>query len=299
MPSATTDPDLRAALGELPTLPPVASPAELERLYALFGPLRALFRPTFDGWANIPTERPLLFVGNHTLYGVIDSPHLFFELHRREGIFLRSLGDHAHWAIPGWRELLSRFGAVDGTPENCAAIFASGGSVLVFPGGAREAFKSPAQRYQLLWGKRLGFARMALLHRVTIVPFAALGADEIFDIALDKGALQAGPLGGLIEALRVREDLIPPLPRLSRSALPRPQRLYFRFCPPVHTRQYGGAVTDEAATAVRDETKAAIEGALDDLHRLRESDPMADLSRWVGRRLGEGLSRFIPKGGGR
>jgi 1-acyl-sn-glycerol-3-phosphate acyltransferase len=295
MPSATADTALLDDLGPLPDLPPVAAPEDLERLYTMFAPLRALFRPTFDGWANLPAERPLLFVGNHTLYGVVDVPHLFFELHRREGIFLRSLGDHAHWAIPGWRDVLARFGAVDGTPENCAAIFAAGGSVLVFPGGAREAFKSPDQRYQLLWDGRLGFARMALRHRVTIVPFAALGADEIFDIGWDKDALKSGPLGGLIEALRIRDDLLAPLPRIGRSALPRPQRLYFRLCPPVHTRQYGGEVTDEAATAVRDATRAAIEAGLDDLQRLRAQDPMADLSRWVGRRLGEGLGRVFQR----
>ena len=275
-------------------LPPSPSAADMARLDALMAPLRALFRPSFDGWANLPRERPLLFVGNHTLYGVIDSPHLLLEVYKREGLLLRGLGDHAHWAIPGWRELLSRFGAVDGTPEVCSAVFGAGGSVLVFPGGAREAFKKNDERYRLLWGERLGFARLAIEHRVTIVPFAAVGADEIFGETVDRDALMTGPLGGTLEALRIRPDLLMPLPRIwGPDGAPRPQRLYFRFCPPVATRQFGGVVSDEAAVEVREQTRAAIEAGIGGLMRLREADPMADFSRYVGRQLGGGLARLL------
>ena len=275
-------------------LPPSPTAADMAKLDALMAPFRALFRPSFDGWANLPKERPLLFVGNHTLYGVIDSPHLLLEVFRREGLALRGLGDHAHWAIPGWRELLGRFGAVDGTPEVCGAVFDAGGSVLVFPGGAREAFKKSDERYQLLWGERLGFARMAIQHRVTIVPFAAVGGDEVFGDTLDRDALMSGPLAGTLEALRIRPDLLMPLPRVwGADGLPRPQRLYFRFCPPVATRHFGGVVSDEAAREVRDLTRAAIEQGIGELQRLRDDDPMSDFSRYIGRRIGSGLSRLL------
>jgi 1-acyl-sn-glycerol-3-phosphate acyltransferase len=280
------------------SLPTVASPEELERLYQVLAPFRGLFRPTFDGWANIPEERPLLFVGNHTLYGMIDSPHLFMELWRERKIFLRTLGDHAHWSVPGWRDLLMRCGAVDGTPENCAEVFRQGESVLVFPGGAREAFKGRGDPYKLLWGERLGFARMAVQHRVTIVPFAALGADEVFELAWDREELLQGPLGSVLQSLNLREDLLIPVPKVFGQA-PRPQRLYFRFCPPIPTRQLGGVLDEDVLRGVRDATAAAIEEGLAGLREVRAADPMADFPRYVGRKLGSGLGRLLDRFGRR
>ena len=54
---------------------------------------------------------------------------------------MRSLGGHLHFRVPLWRDLLARFGTVDGRPENCEALMRAGESIVVFPGGAREVFK--------------------------------------------------------------------------------------------------------------------------------------------------------------
>ncbi len=266
---------------------PLATPLEMARMYALLAPLRALHRPTFSGFENIPSQRPLLFVGNHTLYGVLDTPHLYFALYRQAGIRLRALGDHAHWKLPGWRELLARFGAIDGTRENCAAAFEDGECVLVFPGGAREAFKSQKDRYKLLWGERLGFARMALRHGARIVPFAALGADEIFEPAVDADELRRHPVARALGELGLRPDLLPPLPR---RAVPNPQRMYFHFCPAVDPAAWAHLDEDAAAAGIRDATKDAIEAGLARLVAARDADPMADFTRYVGLNVGKGLN---------
>lgn len=238
------------------------APPELDRVLRLLDLQVALHRPRFTGWENLPDERPLLFVGNHTLMGVIDTPLFFRELWVRKGIFLNSLGDRAHFHIPGWRRLLRRYGAVEGTRANLAELFASGAAVLVFPGGSREVFKRRGEEHRLLWGDRLGFAEMALEHRVTIVPFAAVGVEEALDIVLDRDELSAGPLGPLLDAVGLRDDLRPTLVRgIGPTPIPRPERFDFHFCPVVRTDGY--AATDgSAAEDVRDRVAAAIEAAV-------------------------------------
>jgi hypothetical protein len=47
-----------------------------------------LCRPEFFGLDNIPDEKPLIFVGNHTMYGIYDMPLMIYELRKRKGITL-------------------------------------------------------------------------------------------------------------------------------------------------------------------------------------------------------------------
>ena len=72
---------------------------------------------------------------------------------------VRGLGDHNHFAVPVWRDLLTRLGVVRGTRENCGRLFAAGEAVLVFPGGGREVFKHKGEKYVLVWKERVGFAQ--------------------------------------------------------------------------------------------------------------------------------------------
>ena len=110
------------------------------------------------GAENIDAQRPALFVGNHGLYSLIDSPLFVLELYRQTGVFPRALGDRLHFDVPGWGKLLTRWGAVEGTPANCTQLMESGQHVLVFPGGARGGH---AQGRDPSWYKqRTGFARI-------------------------------------------------------------------------------------------------------------------------------------------
>jgi 1-acyl-sn-glycerol-3-phosphate acyltransferase len=259
------------------TPPPDALVDTIERLML---PLRELSRPVFLHDERIPKSRPLLFVGNHTLYGIIDSPHLWYHLYRQHQIFLRTLGDHGHWLIPGWRELMDAFGVVDGTPENCARLFAEGESLLVFPGGAREAFKHKGEEYQLIWGERMGFVRLALEHGATIVPFAALGADEVWEILVDTPELMQTPVGGFLKGLGIRSDLIPPIARgRGPAGAPSPQRLYFSFGAPIETAELQGRADQEAVLrGLRERCAEAIRGGLEELRAHRDADPERRLS---------------------
>jgi len=221
----------------------------MKRALALLAPWRAFTRPVFRGLERIPDTRPLLFVGNHTLWGVLDTPLLFAELWEQKGIFLRALGDHAHFEVPIWGAMLRRFGVVDGTRENCARLMKAGESILVFPGGAREVAKRRGEKYQLFWKERTGFARMALAHGATIVPFAAVGAEDALDIVADADDLMASPLGRLVKRLRVRPEAIPPIVRPRRR-----ERFYFEIGDPI--------AAEGTPETLRDLTKAAVEAGI-------------------------------------
>ena len=98
------------APGSVPDPPPAV---EVERALLLIEPLRKLINPKVYGIDNVP-KRGALLVGNHTVLGVLDLPLLCAELWER-GRIVRALGDHAQFKVPGWRNMLNRFGVVEGT----------------------------------------------------------------------------------------------------------------------------------------------------------------------------------------
>lgn len=252
----------------------LTDPVKLAAFSAFLQPWRWMFDPVFHGLERIPDKRPLLFVGNHTLYGIIDIPLLCEELWRKRGIFLRGLADRGHYHVPLWRDLLTSLGAVLGTRENCAALMEAGEAIVVFPGGSREVFKTRAEKYKLLWKERYGFARLAVEHGCTIVPFASVGVDEAYDILADRDDYLATPLGRLAAWLGIRKDAMPPIALgVGPTIIPRPVRIYFRIMPPIEASDFGRRGSD--IEMLRDLTHDAVERGIDELRREQGHDPKA------------------------
>jgi 1-acyl-sn-glycerol-3-phosphate acyltransferase len=229
----------------------------------------------------------VLLVGNHTLFGLLDLPLMVDQIRRERGRFVRGLADHAHFAVPAWRELLLRFGAVRGTRENCRALLAGGEAVLVYPGGGREVAKRKGEAYRLIWKQRLGFARLAIEAQVPVVPFGAVGAEESYDILIDADSPVLAPVRGIVERLGGRWELMWPVARgVGLTPLPRPQRFYFAFGEPVAATQWSGHAEDpRAQRALRDRVHRAVEGRLKFALAERERDPERDLAARLSRRL--------------
>lgn len=221
----------------------------------------------FKGMENLPGHSRLLFVGNHTLYGLLDVPLLFRELKLKYGIHLHGLGDRGHFYVPGWRELLTAFGVVEGTPENCAALMKADKSILVFPGGGREVWKRKGEAYQLIWKNRAGFARLAAEYDYTIIPFAGIGAEECYDIHLDANEvsrilppkLRATKL--YTQTLRNGEAIPPLVTGLGYTLIPKRQKFTFRIGQPVETAHIDPADNDQV-WALREEVRGCIDSML-------------------------------------
>ncbi len=249
------------------------SDAQMQAGLALMKPIMWLSNPVFRGFDKIPDQGPLMFVGNHTLYGVLDVPFLFTEIYRQKGIVLRGLADHMHFKVPGWREMLGSFGVIPGTREGCGQLLDEGEAVLVFPGGAREVAKRKGEGYKLVWKQRIGFAKLALQHRCTVVPFAAIGIDDAFDIAYDADDIMNSPVGPFLKRMQLREDAIIPI-----AGGFRPERLYFRISDPISVDSFEGRTDDESCWDLRRQVAASIEDGIDRLMEERAQDPQRSFS---------------------
>jgi 1-acyl-sn-glycerol-3-phosphate acyltransferase len=274
-------------------------PERIRELDRWMQPWKRLISPVSIGIERIPERGPVLLTGNHTIYGMLDIPMLGLEIWEKRGRAVRGLGDHNHFAVPVWRDLLRQIGAVRGTREVCGRLFEAGEAVLVFPGGGREVMKHKHERYRLIWKERIGFARMAIQYGVPIVPFASVGVEDMFEIVADAEDLLRSPLGRLLHALHVDEkpwfrhgEIVPPLARgKGFGPLPRLERQYFLFGEPIDTATLAGRHEDsEACFALRRQVQSAIETQIAQLLELRGADPerypVQRLLRRLSARLG-------------
>lgn len=270
-------------------------PMSAEQFQLLTAPLRFYFDPVFEGIEKLDPNKPVLLVGNHTIYGVVDVPLLLAEIYRQRGIAVRALADHAHYQIPGWRNMLDRTGGVEGTRENCAKLMEQGEHILVFPGGAREVAKRKDEKYKLVWKKRYGFVHMAVKYGYPIVPFAVVGPDDMVDVVWDANDIVKSPLGKLLGKTGVFDkngplrggDIIMPISRgLGFTGLPRPEKFYFAIGDVIETAPFVGHEDDKAVLEkVRNQTADAIEHLISEQLIKRAQDKKVGIVRRLLNRL--------------
>lgn len=246
---------------------------------------RAYFDPVFLGLDRLSLMRPALWVGNHTIYAMLDTPLLCERLYQ-EGVLVRALGDRGHFKVPLWGKALVKGGMVLGTPENCQALMQSGQHVLVFPGGGREVMRRKGEAYQLIWKRRTGFARMAIEHGYDIIPFGSLGPDEAFDIVADANDIMATRAWRWLkerlplDTMTRSGDMIPPLIKgLGPTLLPRPERFYFRFGARIPTAHLAGSTDEATLWAMREAVANGVREQLVYLSEYRAADRPVHWSR--------------------
>ena len=195
---------------------------------------------------------------------------------------------------PGGVGMFTTFGAVPVSGMNFYKLLDAGETVLLFPGGVREAFKRKNEEYKLFWPSKPEFVRMAVRHGAIIVPFAAVGAEDGVDIVADADDIARLPFG-LGEAAiersravpraravdtRVTDDGVGEETFVQPLVVPKtPRRYYFKFGAPVPTAglaETGFAEDEDAVRAMYDGVKADVEEGIDWLLRRRRDDPFGD-----------------------
>ncbi len=236
--------------------------------------------PLFFGAERVPRDRPVMFIVNHTLMGMLDTGILWLGIREQTGHRCRAMADDIHFQVPVWRDMLMKWGAVRGSRESCRTLMRQGHSLVIFPGGGREVYKRKGEAYQLLWGKRAGFARLALEHGYTLVPVASVGAEECYRILLDQNDFMKLPGARQFAAKAPRSDVVFPtvVAGLAGSMVPIPRRFYFQFGEPIESRPYPSSEDVEAAIfELREEVRFALQALLADTLEKRGQDPERSL----------------------
>jgi len=146
------------------------------------------------GIERLDGERPRLIVGYHGRAMAHDLCMLQSLLRERGAREPRAIVHEGFLRAAPLRWLVEGAGFVTGDPRALAEAIGRGDSIIVTPGGTREACRSFRDRYRVEWGGRLGYLRLALAHGLPIVPVAASGVDDTF-VGLNDGYAWGKRLG--------------------------------------------------------------------------------------------------------
>lgn len=205
------------------------------------------FRAETEVEAELP-EGPFLAVANHN--GMTGTPDMFCHMAafwrlRSPARLAYGLMHDMPFYLPVAGSWLNAAGAIAANPANARAALGRGAAVLVFPGGDYDACKPHSARYEVRFGERRGFIRLALSEGVPIVPIVSAGAHESLYILTDgqwfaeKSGLKkyfrsnVAPLGvampwGIIAGLAIPH-------------FPPPVKIHTRICKPIDLRTLTGA----------------------------------------------------------
>jgi 1-acyl-sn-glycerol-3-phosphate acyltransferase len=228
------------------------------------------FRAEVRDLGNVPADRPVLLVGNHSGGNVIVDTFIFSLAFSTYFGVERPFHQLAHnlaiaWPIAG--EMLRKSGTVSASHEHAEQALAAGAPVLVYPGGDWETHRPSWRGNEIDFAGRKGFIRLALDAGVPIVPVVSIGGQET--------ALFLSQGGGLAKALRLdklfRLKVLPISIALPwglnvgdfAGHFPLPSKITIEVLPPIDIeREFG---PDPDLDEVYDHVTAQMQEALDGL----------------------------------
>lgn len=153
------------------------------------------FRCEIEGWENVPDQKAL-YVGNHNGMLTFEVLMMFYAWYKRYGTERKALG-LAHGVVlnnPFFNWLLPRLGAIPADPDIADEAMRRNFSLLVYPGGEKEAMRPYTEKTKVDFFGRKGFLKLALRNKVPIVPIVSVGAHESY-IIFHRGEELAEALG--------------------------------------------------------------------------------------------------------
>lgn len=129
------------------------------------------------GIENIPDTGPALIIYYHGAIPV-DIYYFLVKIIFNKNRLVHTVADHFLFKVPGFSILADCMKVVPGTVQTCANILKEGNLLAISPGGVYEAQFS--HNYNLMWKRRLGFAKVALEAKVPIIPMFTENLREAF-----------------------------------------------------------------------------------------------------------------------
>jgi 1-acyl-sn-glycerol-3-phosphate acyltransferase len=154
------------------------------------------FRGEVRNLGNVPEDRPVLLVGNHSGGNMTPDTILFTLAFSTYFGVERPFYQLAHNLVLAhpFGQILKKYGTVTASHEHARAALENGAALLVYPGGDWEVHRSLAERNKVDLAGRKGFIRLALEAGVPIVPVVSIGGQET-SLFLSRGDWLARLLG--------------------------------------------------------------------------------------------------------
>ncbi|XP_076463071.1 DGAT1/2-independent enzyme synthesizing storage lipids-like [Babylonia areolata] len=131
-----------------------------------------------DGLEHIPDTGSAMIIYYHGVLP-IDMYYIMATCLLEKGRSIYAVGDKFLFKIPGWRRMMEVLNVTTGTAPRCLEILANNNLLAIAPGGVREALFAD-ENYSIMWGKRSGFADVALQANVPVIPMFTENCREAF-----------------------------------------------------------------------------------------------------------------------
>ncbi|OWM66972.1 hypothetical protein CDL15_Pgr000424 [Punica granatum] len=264
------------------------------------------------GLSGVPSKGPVLLVGYHMLMG-FELYSLVEEFLREKNVLVRGVAHPelfmgnvdsptSEFSLPDWFKV---FGAVPVTASNLYKLLATNSHALLYPGGAREALHYKGEEYKVIWPDQPEFVRMAARFGATIVPFGAVGEDDIVEYVLDYNDMMKIPfLNDYIrefnqKTIRMRDSgsgEVANQQLFLPGILPKvPGRMYYLFGKPIETGGKEKILMDKKnASELYLQIKSEVERGMAYLLKKRKEDPYRNIFDRVTYRVLHSPSNEIP-----
>lgn len=126
---------------------------------------------------NIPRNSPALLIYYHGAVP-IDVYYLIAKICILRNRLIHTVADHFLFKIPGFSIIAEGMNVIPGTVQTCSEVLKDNNLLAISPGGVYEAQFSHS--YELMWKKRLGFAKVAIEAKVPIIPIFTENLREAF-----------------------------------------------------------------------------------------------------------------------
>ena len=264
-------------------------PDFVQRLVDPVGRFVDYFSPEVRGIENLPTDGPVLIVGNHScLFYMPDTWMVALAITGRRGVETPAyaLVYDLLLGMPVVGPALRRLGAIPANGQEAERVLEQGAAVLVYPGGDAEACRPWTERNRIVFSGHTGFIRLALRSGVPVVPVVSHGSHHAV-VVLSRGEHLARTLG--LNRLRVKVFPIVLGPFGVSTILtpppPMPAAVTVEFLPPIDWSGLGPAAAEDEAvvTACYKEITGAMQATLDRLHAENPHPVLRGGSRLVRR----------------